>query len=335
MGKEDRLDPYQSNINLDSVLNKINGFLSNEFHAPNISTFLAQPYPLVFLFGCARSGTTLFFQWLAASGAFCYPNNLISRFYGAPAFGALIYKALYEYDFKHEICSNTSNNNSFFSDLGKTIGPSSPHEFWHFWRRYFHFGEITKLSEEELKRVDSTRLSSELFHLADVLKKPLVMKAMILNWHIPFLYSLFPKALFIHIERKSIFNGQSLLKSRILFFGDVKKWYSFKPPEYFFLQNRNPIEQVAGQVFFTNKSIREALKELPHKNVVTVSYESFCKNTQPTQEEIVDKLRDNGFCVDWDISPDTFQCRNDVRVLQKESREFKRFYSSLSESPPI
>jgi len=49
--------------------------------------------------GALRSGTTLFMQWLANTGVFSYPTNILSQFFGAPVIGAKI-------QFYGEFCEN-------------------------------------------------------------------------------------------------------------------------------------------------------------------------------------------------------------------------------------
>ena len=38
--------------------------------------------------------------------------------------------------------------------------------------------------------------------------------------------------MFLHIKRQPAYNIQSLLKARNNYYGDIRGWYSFKPPEY-------------------------------------------------------------------------------------------------------
>jgi K+-transporting ATPase A subunit len=91
----------------------------------------------------------------------------------------------------------------------------------------------------------------------------LVFKGMMFNWNIDFIHSLFQKVLFINLEREPLYNIDSLLHARESFFGSLDNWYSFKPPEYYALKGKKPIEQVAGQVLFTNKAIEQQFQRIP------------------------------------------------------------------------
>jgi len=50
--------------------------------------------PVLFVTGVPRSGTTLAYQVLCASGVFGFATNLIARFYRNPAFGAAVEELL-------------------------------------------------------------------------------------------------------------------------------------------------------------------------------------------------------------------------------------------------
>lgn len=84
-------------------------------------------HPVIFVMGPLRSGTTLFMQWLAQSGLFAYPTNLLSRFYGAPIIGAKIQQLLTDprFNFRNELGDLTSSSD-FCSANGKTKGSLSP-----------------------------------------------------------------------------------------------------------------------------------------------------------------------------------------------------------------
>ena len=103
-------------------------------------------YPMVFIIGAPRSGTTLLSQLLSSSGLFGYINNFIARFWTAPTLGALIYKTVLDHECR--------GNSSLQSHLGVTENLHEPHEFGYFWRRWFHFGQSHQLTADQLANVD-------------------------------------------------------------------------------------------------------------------------------------------------------------------------------------
>jgi hypothetical protein len=253
---------------------------------------LGMDYPLVFVMGPLRSGTTLFMQLLANSGVAACPTNLLSRFYGAPVVGAQIQLLLTDprYNFRNEILDFNSPI-TYFSENGKTKGALAPNEFWYFWRRFLPFQELDWMSDEELFRVvDKEKLVGELTALTRVFGKPFALKSMILNYNIPFLDSLFKKALFVHIKRDPVANVASILDARKRQLGSEKEWYSFKIPEYPQLKDLDPITQSAGQLYYINKAISRGMETLDESRRLAVQYEELCKNPRSLFEQLAKKV---------------------------------------------
>ena len=257
---------------VEDILKELSGLISDP-----IDKKFNSGHPIFFIMGCARSGTTLVSQYLADTGSFCYPSNFISRFFYAPYVGSLLQKLTFDLDFKGELFGGYQGKTIYKSDLGKTKGPLAPHEFWYFWRRYFKFGELQQLTEPELARIDTDGFLNGLRGIQHVFEKPLFLKGMIANWHIPFLAEIVPNSYFIYVKRDLLYNAQSLLKARESFFSDIRQWYSFKPAEYIELKSKDPYHQVAGQVFYTNEAIENGLELIGDERAIEVQYEDFCE----------------------------------------------------------
>jgi hypothetical protein len=327
-----RTKQFARNEKLESLLKQINVLLGPAEERV-IDNYRMPKYPVVLIVGAPRSGSTLMMQWLAQTGRFAYPTNLLSRFYGAPYVGALIQRLVTdsEFDFNNEFFDLRSEM-SFDSDLGKTRGVLAPNEFWYFWRRFFPYGEIQYLDEESLAEVDAVRFVAELAAIESVFDKPFAMKGLIINWNIPYVSTLLDQILFIYITRHPLYNAQSLLEARIKYYGDRRGWYSFKPKEYEELKKLDPFEQVAGQVYFTNKSIDQDLNEIDKARWLQVSYEDFCESPGRIFRQITEKLENLGLEIDgWHHQgPERFQCTNQVRLLQVESKEIVTAYERFS-----
>lgn len=279
-----RKNKFKRNIRLEALLHEVNMLLTpaeeklcNGFQQPQL--------PLLFIVGVPRSGTTLLLQWLAATGYFGYITNFNSRFYRAPALGAKIQQMLLDpdYAFQDELkIPDDKAHDAFHSELGKTKGLTAPNEFWYFWRRFFHFNSLQILSKAKLNEVNMSLFAAELAAMENVFNKPLVMKALMLNWHLPLLANHLNQARFIFIKRDPLYNMQSLLMARKKYFGSFDSWYSFKPAEYNFLKNLSPCHQVAGQVYYTNRSVSEGLSVVDDNRKLCLNYEEFCDNPQET-----------------------------------------------------
>jgi len=326
---KNRLKEHRKNEKLEELLMDVNGLLG-PLESQAIASFQKNKYPVVLIVGCARSGTTLLLQWLAGSGYFSYPTNMISRFYAAPYIGAKIQLMLTKYDFNKEIF-DFKEEVPFSSILGKTKGALAPNEFWYFWRRFFHYGDIQYLKEEDLRLVDSQRFLTELAAIESVFDKPLALKAMIINWNIPFVSSILDKALFIYVKRMPFYNIQSLLEARMKFYGNLNAWYSFKPPEYSGLKECDPFEQVSGQVYYTNRAIEEGLGQIDDSRWMEINYENFCVEPERAFQQIVEKLSGQGYILERSYNgPKRFKSTNNARPFKEDCEKIKAAYKKFS-----
>lgn len=288
--EEKRVGSFERNQSLEGLLREVNSDLwqvEQKLLSPK------QPdFPIIFIVGPLRSGSTLMMQWLANLGLFSYPTNLLSRFYQAPIMGAKLQLLLADerYNFRDEL-KEFNGKVDFISENGKTRGALAPNEFWYFWRRFLPFSDLDYMPTEELLKVSDTRtLIAEFAGMMGVFQKPMAMKAMILNYNIDFLDKLFEKAIFIHTKRDPLTNIASALNARKRQLGSIDKWYSFKIPEYHELKNLNPYEQVAGQVHYNNQAIEKGLAGVAEHKKITVNYEDFCANPRAIFEELKVKL---------------------------------------------
>lgn len=287
---EQRRAYFKKDNNLEVALGELNELISG---VQTLRINDIPQMPIILLMGCPRAGSTVFLQWLAALGIFSYPSNLIARFYKNPYIGILVQQSLLECDPINQL-GFESTKIEYSSNLGKTIGALNPSEYWYFWREFFNFGEINILSKKELEKVDSKKFISQISAFENLTNKPLAMKGMLLNWHIPYLYSINKNFIFIDIKRDEFFNAQSLLFAREKFFGSREKWYSFKPEEYSFLKGKSYIEQVVGQVMYTRKAVEEGLSMIPGKNKISINYSDFCKSPKTILNQIVAKYKEFG-----------------------------------------
>lgn len=272
----ERRGVYRRNPRLESLLDELNELLASA--EDRILDRSGTPaFPVVLIVGVPRSGTTLFMQWLAQSGLFAYPSNLLARFYRAPYVGARIQQLLTDpdYAFRDEFADLLATAAGYRSDLGKTQGLLAPNEFWYFWRRFFPEPQEDWSAAARAPEA-ATRFLKELAALENVFRRPVAMKAMIANWNIPALDALLERVVYVHVRRDPLYNAQSLLEARERFFGDRRRWYSFKPPQFLKLEALDPLEQVAGQVMLTRRAVDKGLEGIPGDRRLEVEYEAFC-----------------------------------------------------------
>lgn len=288
---------------LEKILGTSEKTVLERFKAPEKKVFL--------IVGCARSGSTLLYQYLADTNYFFYPTNFLSRFYYSPYIGYRIQQALIDFDFNGEIFPNEQANIPFVSSLGKTKGPKQPHEFWYFWNRFFKFGDTQKLSEDEINNVDWETFLKELHALEIASEKPLLMKAMNLNWNLTDLKKKIPNIHFIFIKRNLLYNAQSLLMARKKFFGNCDEWYSYRPPNYESLKNTPIEEQVIEQVIASDSAIEKQLKEMRTSEYSIVDYSDFCKSPSV----ILDDFNKKGILIESDKNELSFE-NQDIQKIE-------------------
>lgn len=253
-----------------------------------------QKWPLVFIVGPSRSGSTLLSQWLANLDIFAYPSNLLSRFYYAPLIGARIQQLLFDpkYSFRDELAGLTPKI-EYSSSNGKTSGILSPHSFGYFWRRFFSKDDRDRdvWSNDELERVfDIETCRNELLGLTALFDQPFFVKAMLFNYNLEFLNRSFEKVLFLRTRRSLDSHVQSVLDARVRQSGDKSVWYSYKIPEYEKIKDIEPELQVREQILAINRTLDESIRLISNARVLEVSYENFCSNPADVYDELVGKL---------------------------------------------
>ena len=330
--RSERAEQHQRNQSLEELLQELNSLLGDAERRVE-ETFESPKWPVIFIIGPPRSGTTLLLQWLAQTEIFGYPTNLISRFYGAPYIGAKIQRLLTDpkFDFNDEF-QDLRQSIDFNSTLGKTQGLLSPNEFWYFWRRFIPNQEPWHLSAEEVEQIDKSGFASSLAALEAALEKPLAMKGIILQYNLDVLAPMLQdRVIFIHTRRHTFYNAQSLLKAREEYYGTREKWYSVRPKEYEQLKDATPIEQVVGQVYFTNQAIQEQIEQLPEACSLEWPYESFCENPSQHFKRLTQRLQNHGFDVKRDYrGPKEFESTNEVKVSKQAQTRIMEAWKRFS-----
>lgn len=312
---EQRTGEFSRNAGQESLLEKLSADLpAAESRALNEYRGQRPSIPPVFVMGAPRCGSTLFMQWLAATGAFAYPTNLLSRFWSAPITGARIQKLLTDpaYDFRDELY-NLKYEPDFSSHHGKTTGALAPNEFWYFWR---HLGFTNQFQREsELSEsLDAETLSAELAGLTAELGKPFATKGMIFNEHIPLMARLIPNAIFVWIRRQPEYNIQSLLQARERQLGDLRRWYSFEIEAYPKLAELDPVASVSGQVAAIHQAIANGLQSLPPHRKLTVEYADFCQAPESVYRTLAGCLESGGDKLPAYGGPSAFRVRDQWRL---------------------
>ncbi len=325
---------FRRNAKLEKYLDDLNGLLAaTEIEA--IARKRAHPkYPVIFIVGAPGSGTTLVMQWLAATGLFSYPSNLIARFFKAPYLGAKIQRMLTdpELSYREEVMLPGADNEEFFSsDLGQTRGLFAPNDFSAFWDHLYGRNGNLDHCIEDSSGLDVPYALSELAAFESVLERPLVFKATQLCLQISFLSSMLPNALFFFVRRHPYFTAQSIYRARQRMFGDPARWFSYKIPQYARLTTQSAFKQVAGQVYHTNRLIEEQLEQLPAARRIDIDYDTFCAAPKRVWQKVNKKFNHLGFTLHSNYyGPELFENRNRVRLSETEKQRIIAAYYSVS-----
>ncbi len=328
---ETRSTGSSSNEKLDALLAELKDLLSPMQEAVNYR-FESPRHPVALIIGPPRSGSTVFLQFLAATGAFAYPTNMLTRFAYAPYVGALIQKMLFdkEYDFQGEFGDIQSGLN-YHSDLGKSQGPLATSEFYHFWRCYVPGYFPKPFTRDELGTIDHVELSKALASIESAFEKPFVAKGMLLQFNLQWFFEKMPFVFFIRLTRDPLFVTQSLIESRERYYGCRETWWSTQPKEYDGLRDLDVYHQIAGQVFYTERAIDEGLKEIPEKNQLHVRYEEFCESPADVFAVLAEKYRVLGYELRSESNaPSTFECGNTIRLPGRDIEGLESAYRDFA-----
>lgn len=171
-----RRPEHRRNNKLDDLLSELSYWLG-PVGQQCVASFTKPRYPVLFLVGNPRSGSTVFTQFLQSSKRFFVPTNILSRFYYAPYLGAKIQQLLFDpaYDFREEL-GGWDEDAGMSSSLGKTRGALAPSEMLHFWRRFLPHYNPQYIEPERRSEIDTISIAAELAAIESVFDKPLAMK---------------------------------------------------------------------------------------------------------------------------------------------------------------
>lgn len=241
------------------------------------------PPPAVFVFGLPRSGTTLCHQLLAHCMDLGYINNLIARFWAAPAHGV----ALSE----HVAPGPSGDELEYRSLYGKTNGISGPHEFSYFWHETLGISdpeEMTTFGRSE--RVDWPAARRRVALITAAFGRPTVFKTLFAGEFAHEFDRWMPSPLFIHVRRPLSDVALSLLKARVEYYGDPAVWWSMYPPDYQDLLERDFATQIAGQVVGLDEAYSRAADSVDSSRMLTVDYAQMTSEPRAFLEAVQARL---------------------------------------------
>jgi len=243
---------------------------------------------MIHVIGVPRAGTTLLTQVISSVLDVGYINNLIAVFWKAPVYGIRLSEKLLGSDYI----------STFRSSYGITQGIYEPHQFGYFWHDLLGYEDFAQKDPNYADRIDWRKVRLVLNNMTEVFEKPIVFKSILASWHISEIHRILPRSCFIWIRRDPLENALSIHKMRKEYLRSVNDWASLKPLEYEVLKHKSIWDQIAGQVYYIEKTYREQLSSLPKSNYLVCSYEELCENPNVLTMKVQKLLRNNGWEAD-------------------------------------
>jgi len=233
-------------------------------------------FPVNLIIGAPRSASTVLTQILARSGQFGYISNFVAKFWNAPVLGLGIESTFDRID----------DPITFQSDYGLTSSLNAPHEFSYFWRRWFPHRPDHLVSTEEFNTNHPDLLKQEINAISSHFGKPIFFKNLSLSLQMNHLERLGLDTKYIICLRDPFYQAQSILRGRLKFHNNLEDWYSIRPAEYHELKQKNPYDQVVGQIYYILQQIERSLAEFKLDTPVIMRYEEFVKSPKELLDQI-------------------------------------------------
>ncbi|MGE0500684.1 MAG: sulfotransferase [Rhizobiaceae bacterium] len=260
-------DSFGKNAGNEALLSELNEIAALAEEAMLREAPAMPRFPVVFVLGPPRSGTTLLSQLIARCGSFGVIDNFVARFWRAPAFALKVQAAL-------GLGSRSPAGDLYASTRGVTKGWSEPSEFGYFWSRYFDLGQPThKLGPSERDRFDRRSLCRSVAAMEMVAGRPMAFKNNTwFTFQADLLAELFPGCVLVACHRDAFFVAQSLWLQRMELYGDPTRWWSVRPPDFEDISGQAAATQVARQASSIEREMKRSLSAVRGAVVIDASY---------------------------------------------------------------
>jgi hypothetical protein len=316
---EKRKGKYYKSPTDEEFLNSLNEELvelEKTYHNPE-----PNQGPLLFLFGIPRSGTTLFYQFLAHCLDVGFMDNLMARFWKAPLTGIKL----------SEILLGERQRTNFNSDVGQTEFISEPHEFGYFWSDLFDYDD-NRLGDLD-KDINWDKVKNKVLNIQNLFGKPTIFKNLVYAFHLEKFDSLFEEALFISIERNLLDTALSILKTREERYGNKSEWWSVRPKNFDDLVKEPYWIQIPEQMKQLKARYEKGIDQSEDMNFLRIKYRNLCENPRSVLKKVKVQAEQTGFEIEErNIPPESFtvssyENHEDYEKLKSELEE--RFSEDL------
>jgi len=317
----ERIDPqmvekYEKNRDEEDFIRQLNAHLS----LIESSEDLPEQFPTLHIIGAPRSGTTLLSQILTTHFNIGYINNLIATFWEAPTVGIKLSKKLLGTGFK----------SSYTSNFGRTSSIEEPHEFGYFWEHHLKYGDLHQKPSDFEDQIDWIRLANTLKNMVHTYERPILFKSFLLGFHIERIQEILPMTCFVNVKRDPIQNALSLLKYRREVLGSENRCGSIVPIEYSLLVDEPYWIQVVGQVYYLEQNIQRQIQNVSGRNVVTIQYETLCKDTKQELDKVYHLLQQHWQGVEFSPPTQSFSYTEATLKTEQDYRDYEYVKQAVS-----
>ncbi len=271
-------------------------------------------YPLLFVCGPPRSGTTLVAQYLINQLDVCYINNLTSLFPRSPIRA--------NQRFGRWAGLQTGGYRAYY---GRSQSLSGTNDGLHIWDRWL--GADRSQAPEALVGDAEQQLPAFFSAFCEHYQQPLVNKVNRLNTCADQVAELLPNARIICLDRHPVYLAQSLYVAREEIMGDLSLPYGTCHPD------RNlddPVDDVCRQVEYFQSLAKAQQAAIGAERFSIVSYDQFCENPAALLETVV--ASDDRFVAreNDEAAPESFRVSSRCKI---DPQIFERFQARFPDAP--